>query len=82
MQVPYRTLHRFAVEECAFGRRQPTSRVADAQPGADRQVDYGRLGLLEDPASGWRLALQSLIPTGVLSRHMFVHLSFGQALAM
>jgi phytoene/squalene synthetase len=27
--VPYRTLHRFAVERCGFGRRRSTVRVAD-----------------------------------------------------
>jgi hypothetical protein len=27
--VPHRTLHRFAMEECGFARRQPTLRVAD-----------------------------------------------------
>jgi hypothetical protein len=29
--VPYRTLHRFAVERCGFGRTRSTVRVADAQ---------------------------------------------------
>jgi hypothetical protein len=31
--VPYRTLHRYAVTELGFGRRQPTVRVADGDPG-------------------------------------------------
>jgi hypothetical protein len=31
--VPYRTLHRFAAERCGLGRRRPTLRVADGEPG-------------------------------------------------
>ncbi len=81
VQVPYRTLHRFAVEECGFGRRQPTLRVADGQPGVECQLDFGRLGLLEDSQTCRRRALHALIFTAVFSRHMFVHLSFGQTLA-
>lgn len=81
VNVPYRTLHRFAVEHCGFGRRQPTLRVADGEPGVECQVDFGRLGLMLDPEAGRRRALHALIFTAVLSRHMFVHLSFGQTLA-
>jgi transposase len=81
VQVPYRTLHRFAVERCGFGRRQPTVRVADGEPGVECQVDFGRLGLMLDPQAGRRRALHALIFTAVFSRHMFVHLSFGQTLA-
>lgn len=81
VNVPYRTLHRFAVEQCGFGRRQPTLRVADGEPGVECQLDFGRLGLLLDPESGRRRALHALIFTAVFSRHMFVHLSFGQTLA-
>jgi transposase len=81
VQVPYRTLHRFAAEHCGFGARQPTLRVADGEPGVECQVDFGRLGLMLDPQTGRRRALHALIFTAVLSRHMFVHLSFGQTLA-
>ena len=80
VNVPYRTLHRSAVERCGFGRRQSTLRVADGQPGVECQVDFGRLGLMLDPESGRRRALHALIFTAVLSRHVFVHLSFGQTL--
>jgi hypothetical protein len=30
--VPYRTLHRFAVQRCGFGRQQPTLRSPTANP--------------------------------------------------
>jgi hypothetical protein len=66
--VPYRTLHRFAVERCGFGRRQPTLRVADGEPGVECQLDFGRLGLLPDPDSGRRRAVHALILTAVYSQ--------------
>lgn len=81
MVVPYRTLHRFAVERCGFGRRQPTLRVADGEPGVECQLDFGRLGLTEDRSTGRRRTLHALILTAVVSRHMFVWLTFAQTLA-
>ena len=44
--VSYRTLHRYATTELDFGRRQATVPVADCEPGAEVQVDFGRLGML------------------------------------
>jgi transposase len=79
--VPYRTLHRFAVERCGFGRRTCTVRVADGEPGMECQIDFGRLGMMLDPETGRRRAVQALIFTAVHSRHMFVWLSFTQTLA-
>ncbi len=79
--VPYRTLHRFAVERCGFGHRQATVRVADGQPGMECQIDFGRLGMMHDPDTGRRRAVHGLIFTAVFSRHMFVWLSFTQTLA-
>lgn len=78
--VPYRTLHRFAVQRCGFGRRQATVRVADGEPGMECQIDFGRLGMMLDPDTGRRRAVHALIFTAVFSRHMFVWLSFTQAL--
>ncbi|MBO0879150.1 MAG: IS21 family transposase [Mycobacterium sp.] len=79
--VPYRTLHRFAVERCRFGRKQATVRVSDGRPGMECQVDFGRLGMMFDPRIGRRRAVHALIFTAVVSRHMFVRLSFTQTLA-
>jgi transposase len=78
--VPYRTLHRFAVERCGFGQRQLTVRVADGEPGVECQVDFGRMGLLFDPVAGRRRVLWALIVTAVYSRHCFVWLTFRQRL--
>jgi transposase len=79
--VPYRTLHRFAVERCGFGRTKSTVRVADGEPGMECQIDFGRLGMMHDPEAGRRRAVHGLIFTAVHSRHMFVWLSFTQTLA-
>src|SRR5215475_4608444 len=79
--VPYRTLHRFCVERCGFGRTAATVRVADGEPGAECQLDFGYLGLLFDPVTGRQRKVHALIFTAVYSRHMFVWLSFTQTLA-
>lgn len=78
--VPYRTLHRFCVACCGFGRGGQTVRVADGEPGMECQVDFGRMGLLHDPVVGRRRTVHALIFTAVYSRHMFVWLSFAQTL--
>jgi hypothetical protein len=79
--VPYRTLHRFCVERCGFGRTAATVRVADGEPGAECQLDFGYLGLLADPVTGRQRKVHALIFTAAYSRHMFVWLSFTQTLA-
>jgi transposase len=79
--VPYRTLHRFCVERCGFGRTAATVRVADGEPGMECQLDFGYLGLLFDPVTGRHRKVHALIFTACYSRHMFVWLSFTQTLA-
>ena len=80
--VPYRTLHRFCAGRCGYGRAAATTvRVADGEPGAECQLDFGYLGLLADPVSGRQRKVHALIFTASYSRHMFVWLSFTQTLA-
>jgi transposase len=79
--VPYRTLHRFCVERCGFGRTASTVRIADGEPGVECQLDFGYLGLLADPVTGRQRKVHALIFTACYSRHMFVWLSFTQTLA-
>jgi transposase len=79
--VPYRTLHRFCVERCGFGRTSSTVRVADGEPGAELQIDFAQMGLLLDASTGRRRRVHALIFTAVYSRHMFVWLTFSQTLA-
>jgi transposase len=78
VRVPYRTLVRFATERCGFGQGSATLPVADSEPGAECQVDFGRMGLLFDPGAGRRRVVWALIFTACYSRHSFVWFSFGQ----
>jgi len=80
--VPYRTLHRFCVERCGFGRGgRTTVRVAEGEPGAECQLDFARMGLVYDPGAGQRRVTHALIFTAVYSRHMFVWLTFSPTLS-
>ena len=76
IDVPYRTLHRYAASELGFGKRKKTVRVADGEPGAELQVDFGRMGLLHD--GGRKRVCHALIFTASYSRHCFVWLTFRQ----
>ena len=78
--VPYRTLHRFAVERCGFRVKSTTVRVVDGEPGIECQIDFARLGLLLDAETGKRRRVHALIFTAVLSRHLFVWLTYSQTL--
>jgi len=79
--VPERTLHRYALEVRGAGRSAPdtTVRVADGEPGAELQVDFAKVGVIDDPASGQRRVVHALIFTAVFSRHCFVRLGSTQA---
>jgi hypothetical protein len=78
--VPERTLHRYALEVLGVSRanRRTTVRVADGEPGAELQVDFGRMGLLPDPATGRQRVCWALIFTACYSWHCYVWLSFRQ----
>ena len=78
--VPERTLHRYALGVLGVGRsaRGTTVRVADGDPGIEVQVDYGKMGLLADSATGKRRMVWALIFTAVYSRHCYVHVGFAQ----
>ncbi|MCH5645691.1 IS21 family transposase [Gordonia sp. ABSL49_1] len=79
-QVPYRTLVRFATDQCGYRRTTSTVRVDDCAPGAECQLDFGYLGMLEDPATGNRRKVHALVITAVYSRHTFVWLTHSQTL--
>ncbi|MCZ6807429.1 MAG: IS21 family transposase, partial [Deltaproteobacteria bacterium] len=77
--VPYSSLHRFAVERCGFAdRRRLTVRRADVDPGELAEVDFGKLGLVWDPASERRRVHHALIVTLVYSRHQYVYVTPSQ----
>jgi hypothetical protein len=80
--VAERTLHRYALEVCDVGRdrRGTTVRVADGEPGDECQIDFGRLGLVPDPATGRSRVCHALIFTPVVSRYSFMWLTFRQTI--
>jgi hypothetical protein len=79
--VPYRTLHRFAVERCGFRVADTTVRVVDGEPGVECQIDFAQMGFLLDAETGKRRRVHALIFTAAYSRHMFVWLTYSQTLA-
>lgn len=76
--VPYRTLARFAAEECGYssGGRKVTVPVDDGEPGQELQADFGYLGMIPD--GDRRRRLHALVFTAVFSRHCYVYLTFRQ----
>ncbi len=78
--VPYRTLHRFAVERCGFRVKTTTVRINDGEPGVECQIDFAQMGFICDPETGKKRRVHALIFTAVLSRHMFVWLTYSQTL--
>ncbi len=82
IEVPQRTLHRYALEELGVGRsvRRSTVRIADCEPGMEVQIDFGKMGPVFDSEKGRRRVCWALIFTAVYSRHCFVWLSFNQTI--
>src|SRR5262249_54862641 len=72
IEIPYPTLHRFAVAELSFGRSAPTILVLDCDPGQEVQVDTGWVAWLEPEGGQPRRRVRAWIFTSVHSRHRFV----------
>ena len=79
--VPERTLHRYCAECCTGRATKATVRLADPEPGREAQTDFGRMGIMFDPASSRRRVVHALVLVAVWSRHMFVWLTFTQTTA-
>lgn len=72
VDVPYATLHRFAVKELGFGRRAPTVPVAEGDPGHELQMDTGWVGEFLPDTKGRRRRFKAWIFTPSVSRFRFV----------
>jgi hypothetical protein len=70
--VPYATLHRYAVAELGFGSRAATVALADGEPGRELQLDTGWMTYLEPNAEGKRRRFRAWVFTPGLSRYRFV----------
>ncbi len=69
VDVPYSTLHRFAVKHCEFGNGgRVTVRKADCEPGELAEVDFGKLGLIPCPETDRRRTAWALLVTLGYSR--------------
>ena len=79
-RVSYTSLRRF-IQRRGWQRRSPaTVRMRESAPGEVAEMDFGRLGLIEDPATGRRRAVWALIIVLTYSRHSFVWPTFSQKL--
>ena len=79
-RVSYSSLRRFIVKR-SWGRRNVhTVRMADTGPGEVAEADFGRLGMITDPATGRRRVVWALIIVLSYSRHCFVWPTHSQQL--
>ena len=60
VDVSYSGLYRFSREHLGFGSKQITVRMVETKPGEVAEVDFGRLGIIYDPASGRNRVLYAL----------------------
>lgn len=80
IEVPYSSLHRFAVKYCQFSKGRITVRCAPTRPGELSEIDFGRLGYIFDPEIERRRMLWALVVILIYSRHMYVHVTHSQKL--
>jgi hypothetical protein len=82
VEIPYPTLHRFAVLELGFGRTASTIPVLDGEAGQEVQVDTGWVGWLTLPGIPVRRRrFRAWIFTAVRSRYRFVYPTFEETTA-
>lgn len=72
IEIPYATLHRFAVAELDYGRGRRTIPVSDPEPGIEVQLDTGWVGAFAPDLVGKQRRFRAWIFTAVCSRHRFV----------
>jgi transposase len=74
----YDTLRRYAMEELHWQKKEPTILLEDPPAGQEAQVDFGKMGMMVDVATGRTRALWALIVTLSFSRYQFVWPTFLQ----
>jgi transposase len=79
VEASYQSLYRFVTTHIGLASKT-TVRMADTEPGEMAEVDFGRLGLLYDPATERKRFVYSLVVTLCSSRHQYVHVTFTQDL--
>ncbi|MYC33520.1 MAG: IS21 family transposase [Chloroflexi bacterium] len=71
-QVSYQSLRRFIIRRNWTRLGSTTVRMEDTPPGEVAEVDFGRLGLVPDPATGKRKLVWAMIVVLCHSRHCFL----------
>ncbi len=79
-RVSYASLQRFVARRHWRRRTKATVRMEETPPGEVAEMDFGRLGLIQDPETGRRRAVWALILVLGYSRHCFVWPTFNQKL--
>ena len=80
-EVSYTSLRRFLQRRNWGKRNARTVRMAETAPGEVAEMDFGRLGLVWDPATGRRRVAWALVIVLSHSRHSFVWPLFHQKLS-
>ena len=78
--VSYTSLRRLIRKRNCGRRSVRTVRMADTEPGEVAEADFGRLGMITDPATGRRKVVWALIIVLSYSRHCFVWPTHSQKL--
>jgi transposase len=78
--VSYQSLYRFVGAHIGLPSKT-TVRMADTEPGEVAEVDFGRLGFLDDPVTERKRVVYGLVVTLCSSRHQYVHVTFTQDLS-
>lgn len=78
MEAGYHTLRRFAIKELGYGKSGTTVLIEEPPPGQEAQLDFGRMGMIDDEESKRRRMLWALIVTLGFSRLSFVWPTFRQ----
>lgn len=77
-KVSYSSFKRFArAHQLALSPEKSTCRV-EVPPAREVQIDYAKVGLLPDPATGKRKTVYAFIATLSSSRHKYVEFTFSQ----
>ena len=79
-RVSYTSLRRFIQRRNWQSRSRTTVRMEQSAPGEVAELDFGRLGHIEDAATGRRRTVWALIVVLAYSRHCFVWPTFNQKL--
>ena len=79
-QISYSSLHRWLSRRHWQRRSARTVRMEQSGPGEVAELDFGRLGFIQDQETGRRQAVWALLVVLAYSRHCFVWPAYGQKL--